>query len=516
MSAAASLAFGTAPGGYPWSPYNLAIFEAIADHDANAPHVAVRARAGSGKTTSGVHALGLTSQSDRVIACAFNSDIAKTLAERVPEWVDARTFHSVGNGAVWSSLGKTTVDKDKVRNMARELCPQEARQQPSYITALCRVVSLAKNTLSPQSPIAMGKLADRYQIDGAPEAWTPARDEFNQRALTLLLRCAKFNGVIDFDDMVWLPVHLNLPVRPWDFVLADEAQDLNACQHALVKKLVGRRGRLLAIGDDRQAIYQFRGAAEGSFDSLANHFEADILPLSVCYRCDASIVAHAATVVPDFEARPGAPDGIVREATTDQMLDSCAPGDFILSRSKAPLMGHCLALLGDGKPATIVGRDIAGGLIGLIKKSKAASVEALTRWLNDHQTKAAERLAVEDPESYEEIADRCECLRVVARETPSIGATIDKIDRLFSEGAGRGTVRLSTTHKAKGLETDRVWMLADTYRKRPGIAEENLWYVAVTRAKHELVEVYAEQQEPDGDPFNDDQDPSRDGNPGEQ
>jgi len=48
-------------------------------------------------------------------------------------------------------------------------------------------------------------------------------------------------------------------------------------------------------------------------------------------------------------------------------------------------------------------------------------------------------------------------------------------------------VVLSTTHKAKGLEWDRVFLLSSTYRITTGAGEEaNIYYVAVTRAKSEL------------------------------
>lgn len=477
---------------FSWSAYQQAVFDLISDRSPTAPHIAVRARAGSGKTKTGVAGLDLTDRSSSVIACAFNADIARTLSARVPEHADARTFHSVGLAACRAALGPSVkVDKDKLRGMVARLCPDDPA---SYRNALIRVVSLAKSTLAPFTPHALGKIATYYHLDGAPDPWTPARARFDQDAATLARRSIEDLSSIDFDDMCYLPAtDSTFRVRPYDFVLADEAQDLNACQHALVRKLLGRSGRLCAIGDDRQAIYQFRGAAEGAFDALANEFDAEILSLPICYRCDSSIVELARTVVPDLEARPDAPEGKLGDCSDQDLTPR--PGDFVLSRTKAPLMGHCLRLLADGVPATIVGRDIAGGLQAMIRKSKAASCEALDRWTRTHEQQAFEKLAERDPEAYEEIADRCACLRVLAADAPSIGGLTAKIERLFSDGATGGQVRLSTTHKAKGLEAPHVWMLADTYRKRPGIAEENLWYVAVTRAEHELTMVWKDMDQ---------------------
>ena len=60
-----------------------------------------------------------------------------------------------------------------------------------------------------------------------------------------------------------------------------------------------------------------------------------------------------------------------------------------------------------------------------------------------------------------------------------------------------GRVDFTSTHKAKSRERDRVWLLRDTFcqsRRGAEVKEEeyNLLYVAITRAKHELVYVAGE------------------------
>jgi superfamily I DNA/RNA helicase len=74
-----------------------------------------------------------------------------------------------------------------------------------------------------------------------------------------------------------------------------------------------------------------------------------------------------------------------------------------------------------------------------------------------------------------------------------------KIQALFSDTDETRRVTLSTTHKAKGLERDRAWVLADTYRPTRGTEEANLWYVAVTRAKTTLFLVRGEEKKKDRD-----------------
>jgi len=65
---------------------------------------------------------------------------------------------------------------------------------------------------------------------------------------------------------------------------------------------------------------------------------------------------------------------------------------------------------------------------------------------------------------------------------------ISRIEDLFSkdETGVDGLVTCSSVHKAKGLEANRVFVLQDTMRSW-NIEEQNIEYVAITRAKQTLV-----------------------------
>lgn len=470
-----------------WSEFQSAIFEAVRDTAPDAPHLAARARAGSGKTTTGVECLRIAAaQGAATIGLAFNASIAKELGARLAgSGAMAKTFHGAGFGAVRNAFRGLEVDPEKSFKLASEAVPSAPA---SYCAAAKRVVSLARSTLTRIDDLAgINLLVDRYGVDAAPEADQPEREDFVKLCAKVLATHAKPVGTIDYDDMCWLPIHLGLHVRPWDFVLADEAQDLNACQHALVDRLVGRRGRLLAIGDDRQAIYGFRGADENSFDLMVERFDATVFPLPVCYRCDEKIVALAAVEVPDLRSRPAAPPGLVKTVREAEIGPGCRPGDFVISRTKAPLASLCLQLIADGVPAQIVGRDIAGALVTLIGKSKAGSTTELRAWF----TKRAEK-ASEGPEDiYEERCDQHDVIDALCRGAENVSDVRERLHGMFGEGSP-GCVRLSTVHKAKGLEANRVWLLGDTFNAR-NIQERNLFYVAVTRAQHELYVARKEQ-----------------------
>ncbi|MFQ5927578.1 MAG: ATP-dependent helicase, partial [Terriglobia bacterium] len=56
------------------------------------------------------------------------------------------------------------------------------------------------------------------------------------------------------------------------FILVDEFQDTNIAQIELIVLLAGQRRNVMAVGDDDQAIYRFRGASFGSFHKFNEKF----------------------------------------------------------------------------------------------------------------------------------------------------------------------------------------------------------------------------------------------------
>jgi DNA helicase-2/ATP-dependent DNA helicase PcrA len=178
------------------------------------------------------------------------------------------------------------------------------------------------------------------------------------------------------------------------------------------------------------------------------------------------------------------------------MLASALPGDFVLSRINAPLIGHALKLLREGRRATVLGRDIGTNLAGIVRRSKAATVIELDQYLDGWVANENARLMAKNPPKEQEaqiVSDKAECIRALAEAATSVQVVLDRIESLFTDLRDSNAVVFSTTHKAKGLEADRVWMLADTYRRRPSVEEDNLYYVACTRARQELVMVRKEQ-----------------------
>lgn len=277
-------------------------------------------------------------------------------------------------------------------------------------------------------------------------------------------------------------------------ILVHNCQDMNQAQILLAQRVCRKSGRIVVVGDDRQAIYGFRGADSGSLDRLKKELEASELGLTITYRCPKSIVAEAQEYVPDYEAAPTAPEGIVSNMNREKMLQAALPGDFILSRKNAPLAGVCLALMREGRKAKIEGRDIGKGLTSLVRKLKGKSLSDLFKKLETWRGKEIDRAQSLSKKSATEtrmayVNDQAETIVALSEGVSSVNELEKRIESLFTDNNIGNSIVCSTVHKSKGLESDRVFVLDNTFTMS-GPEEDNIMYVCVTRAKKELVYVH--------------------------
>lgn len=540
----------------------------------SSPHLIIEARAGTGKTTTLIEGLkrvkGIAStmvpseqqaaiwdllELSRGVAksicfVAFNKSIASELKTRVPVGCDAMTMHGMGFRAVQRAFNLTQgreVQEGRVGDIICRILGQTIwelrKSKPILLKAVSKLVSLCKMNLTDLDLRApgesddgwneqeLGSLASHYEVE-----LNHSRAEIFGLVPKVLEACRDVarDGCIDFDDMVWLPVALDLPVTRYDLLLVDEAQDLNRCQQALAKK-AGRR--LVLCGDPRQAIYGFAGADAESMPRMAKELatmpEATVpvvgiaspprgcvtLPLTVTRRCGRAIVEEARKIVPDFSAHESNPDGLISQALythrvaagTDRLIErpieetyipTVREGDMILCRVNAPLVSQCFTLLRRGVKANIQGRDIGQGLISTITKMKCErTVDLVAKLAEWEHSEVAKEQAKAHPSEAKIIAvcDRVDCITSFAEGVGRVDEVIRRIEAVFTDDPSSVGVRLSSIHKAKGLEARKVYFLQPPKGSCPHPMartnwareqEQNLKYVGITRAIEELVWVY--------------------------
>jgi superfamily I DNA/RNA helicase len=466
-----------------WSKFQKDIFKDIAR---GIDHTVVIARAGSGKTSTIVEGFKYLPKGKKTLMVAFNKSIADELRQRAPSYVDVLTLHSLGFRAIKQSFGaNVTLEYDKCRIIVSSIIGDD-RDLWELNQSICKCVSLCKGFLC-DIPSGISDLIDKFGI----EMFDLSKEKFIEHVIKALSLCKAQKLVVDFDDMIWFPFVYRLNVGKFDVVFVDEAQDLNGAQIAMVLSAVKIDGRIIAVGDPAQSIYQFRGADSEAIPNLIARLKAKTLPLSVTYRCPKRIVKLAQEVVPDIECAEDAEEGIVNNIQSVELLKSVKVGDFILSRTNAPLIKYCMALLKAGISANIQGRDIGANLLYFIKKSKAKTINSFITYVNTWRDQEVQRLMSEKKDTTACI-DKADCLLNLCEGTLTIKDLQEVIEKLFNDEDNYKKVILSTTHKAKGLERDRVFVLVNTYRYGPGVTgeEANLYYVAITRAKKELYLVH--------------------------
>lgn len=86
--------------------------------------------------------------------------------------------------------------------------------------------------------------------------------------------------LVDYDDLLLSLLALTkhdeigpLLRTSYRFVMIDEYQDTNVLQHSIIKGLVGDEGNVMAVGDDAQSIYSFRGADVRNIHAFPDAFE---------------------------------------------------------------------------------------------------------------------------------------------------------------------------------------------------------------------------------------------------
>lgn len=462
-------------------------------------HVSVSAVAGSGKTTTLVEAAKRTG--NRTGFAAFNKHIAAELGERLSGAAEAMTLH--GLGFRFLANARPGIDKDdrKARRHLESLYPQLHREGrgkwagrkflKDEWAGLPDAVSVCRQqNVWPAEDLDRVLAACYRQGVDLPDREAHA-DFFKYvgGALASMLDDAR---ACDFDDMVYMPVRLGL-VRPeYATLFVDEAQDLNPAQQSLA---LGAGDRLGVVGDPRQAIMGFAGADERSFHNLCDRLggsprQLADLGLSCCFRCPESHVRLARLLVRRIQPGAFADEGEVAEKKVVELVAGVLPGDMVVCRNTAPLVGLAYLLISRRVPVMVRGRKIGQNLTDLVKQLRPFDptdlVAKLTVWGRDQ----VEKLEAADApaESVEQVQDRVQSLTALASQVQTLGELASLLDELFSDGSPAGKVLLSTVHRAKGLEADRVWIYEPGLMpSRAGDPQElNLLYVALTRAKQSL------------------------------
>ena len=276
----------------------------------------VIAGAGSGKTRTLIYRVAYLLEqgipAERILLLTFTNKAAAEMMRRVADLLGTQllalwggTFHSIGARILRihaQTLGYrrdfTILDRDDARDLIKA-CVADAGIETKGThfpkpEVLNEIFSFAVNTQK-----SIGEILERQF-----SYFEQFRDKISDVSRRYAER-KRASNAMDFDDLLalWLkllrenPDALQMYQRRFQFILVDEYQDTNKLQGELIDLLAGRHHNVMAVGDDAQSIYAWRGANFlNILDFPKRHPDAKVFRIETNYRSTPDIlnVANAA------------------------------------------------------------------------------------------------------------------------------------------------------------------------------------------------------------------------------
>jgi len=441
----------------------------------------VIAFAGTGKTTT----LLLRSQREsnkRHLYLAFNKSVEEEAKRKFPGNVTSRTIHALA----FQAVGK--------RYKVGKLSPYQVSRQINlpYYNALIVIRTLENWLISADQELGPQHAARDFLTRYKGAATSRLMDAATALWNTML------EGKLDSVPMThsgYLKLfQLSNPELRYDTILLDEAQDTNLVTHELVMSQ-SKHSDIIVVGDDFQAIYAWRGAV-----SALSRIQAETLYLTQSFRFGQAVADVANGILSRYFALPKRMQGT---GQTEVGYVDTRKRHTIVSRTNSHLSKRASELCQHAR------LHIAGGNGNGELPIFGTLMDIYHLWRN-------QKFEIRDPEvkcfeSYEQAKSLAEsemldheyavALRIVEEFGTTIPKRIEDIKAAMEHDPDQSDVYLTTTHKAKGGEWDRV-IVADDFPKlfdkngnliplgfdegQLDPQEINLIYVAATRAKQQL------------------------------
>jgi DNA helicase-2/ATP-dependent DNA helicase PcrA len=459
----------------------------------------VEAVAGSGKTTTIVELSRRLNTGDALFL-AFNVKIVNELKARLGPTFPVSTINSLGCQALKRGgirLKKTDARKyNKLVYQSVKDMGLEPKQLYPATTKIEEIIKFAMSDMSDMSDASLEETMSHYGLEFHKNI-TPQDTFALVRSLMATGEAMARQGIINFDEQIYLPVKWGMSPAQASFVMVDECQDLSKSKLLLVLSARGKGGRMVFVGDPRQSIYGFAGADAEAVPRILEMTGATVFPLSVSYRCAKAIVAHAQEIVPTIEASPNAPDGIVEYVSEDTLISEVKDGDLVLCRLTAPLVSLCIRLIAKRIPARVKGKNIGTSLVNLVREALGSRPwseldSALDTYMDESVAVLLGRANAE--KAISALNDKVAGVRACVEgfRSTSFDSFKESVEAIFTED--KASVELSTVHRLKGAEAETVYVVKPgslplTWKNQQEWEyeqEQNIMYVARTRAKLRL------------------------------
>jgi DNA helicase II / ATP-dependent DNA helicase PcrA len=292
-----------------------------------AEHALILAGAGSGKTRVLTTRIAWLLQNGYVspggiLAVTFTNKAAKEMMTRLSAMLPVNvrgmwigTFHGLCNRFLRAHY--------KMAGLPQAFQILDTQDQLSAIKRLCKQYQIDSERFPPKQ---LGWFFASCKEDGLRPKDVVATDPDTRKKVEIYQlyedQCQR-EGVVDFGELMLRSYELlrdNAPIREhyqrrFRHILIDEFQDTNKLQYAWIKMLAGQGGdgvlnegggAVLAVGDDDQSIYAFRGARVGNMTDFVREFQVQRqIKLEQNYRSYSNILDSANALISHNSRRLG-------------------------------------------------------------------------------------------------------------------------------------------------------------------------------------------------------------------
>lgn len=516
--------------------------------------VRVLAGAGSGKTRAITHriAYGVETgvySAEKVLALSFTvkaaGEMRSRLSELGVEGVACRTFHSAAMRQLahfWPDLIGGDLPKvlhSKAATLKRAAAQLNIRTTDELLRGIAAEIEWRKvrllsmdhyQTVLPERPLPGGLSADATLA--LVQRYEDLKDD--QRNLDFEDTLIATLGMLNSEKWVADRVH-----EQFRFFVIDEYQDVSPVQRALLEAWRGSHSEVCVVGDPNQTVFGFAGASDEHLLRFESEFPgATTVELDRNYRSTPEIVRLANSIVPNsplelVSMRESGPAPSVIVSATDED-EARAVGTTIRAAIETGTDPADIAVLYRINVQSLVFEQVLGEMRipfrvrggrffdepvvtqalvlvrGRLQTDPAASARDTMAlilrenlgWLSKPPANPVDRHAWNIMSALAQIAEN---LPVTATVIDLAADLKHRVDNEIEPAVS--AVTLSTTHNAKGLEWDTVFVigmsdglfpLSYSMGDGPLQEERRLAYVAFTRAGRSLTLSWAERQKASG------------------
>lgn len=302
-------------------------------------------------------------------------------------------------------------------------------------------------------------------------------------------------------------------------LVIDEAQDMDVNEFELITTMMelNEGMRVIAVGDDDQNIYEFRGSSSVYLEQLLTDYKSVMYELVENYRSKSNLVDFSNQFVRGISHRLKhtpiiAVQGdngmlkivryrsfnLITPLVEDILSTDLAGSTCVLTKTNEEALQITGLLVKSGMKAKLIQSNEEFNLYNLLEVrfflSQLHSQENVYTISDDVWVNAKRKLLerfrnslnleiciniIKDFETTNPKSKYLSDLEILIRES--------KLEDFYSEN--NETIFVSTIHKTKGREFDNVFLMLDQFDSNSDEAKRQL-YVAITRAKHNLTVHY--------------------------